>query len=94
MSQEQDLEAEMLRQSHCERKHMSHACVGVMTVNRVGVRLDCEICGCDMETLENVSDVMERAKALCAITGVEFHNLCRGKQRELLLEVAAMLTGR
>ena len=56
-----DIEAEALRQSHCERKEQPHKCVGVVKISQQGMALDCRICGYTTETLEGVSCIIESA---------------------------------
>lgn len=37
--------AQMLRQSHCDRKDRPHDCVGTTTISKGKVCLDCPLCG-------------------------------------------------
>lgn len=37
--------AQMLRQSHCERKDRPHDCVGTTIISKGKVCLDCPLCG-------------------------------------------------
>ena len=79
--------AEAMRQSHCIRKTQSHKCVGVMTVSRGRLNLDCELCGQDSHCLENTNALVQEAKELCQILGVDYDKLAWDKRRELLIAV-------
>lgn len=86
-----DLEAEAVRQSHCDRKHMAHLCQGVVTISQQGLQLDCRICGVNTETLEGISSLLETARGLCRIVGVTYESLTQQQRRELLLECVSMI---
>lgn len=82
--------AEEMRQSHCDRKQMAHKCVGVMTIKPGVVCLDCEICGMDTKYMEESSALLERARAICRITGTDYDGLSNDQKRQLLLEITAL----
>lgn len=82
--------AESIRQSHCDRKHIPHKCIGVMTVTNTCLSLDCEICGQETEFLEGISAIVERARAICMMVGANYDGLTANQKRELLLEVLAL----
>lgn len=84
--------AEAMRQSHCDRKTQAHKCVGVMTVSRGQLCLNCELCGDDRHTLENTSALVREAKELCIIMGVDYDALEWQKRRELLLAILDLAT--
>lgn len=84
-----DVQAEEFRQSHCDRKGQEHQCVGVATIERQGLSLDCRICGSRTETLENIQAIMDASKAVCSAAGVSFLSLPPEKRRLVMLELLA-----
>ena len=84
--------AEAMRQSHCDRKTQSHKCLGVLTVAPGQMQLNCKLCGEDRHTLENVNVLVQEAKELCQIMGVDYDKMTWVKRRELLLAILDLAT--
>lgn len=87
--QDTQIRAEEFRQSHCDRKGYEHQCVGVVTINRAEMSLDCRICGTGNESLENIQPLIETAKAICAAAGTDYFSLDCPKRRSIMLSLLA-----
>ncbi len=84
--------AEAMRQSHCDRKMQSHKCQGVMTIGHGVLKLDCILCGGDSRSLENASRLVQEAKDLCRVVGVDYDKLEWSKRNELLIAVLDLMS--
>lgn len=80
-----------LRRSHCSRKGEEHKCVGTCKITPKGVELSCPVCGDDNDTnlpmyMSNPI-VLNRAKRICSVIGIEFDNMTDTVQKSIVDEI-------
>lgn len=77
--------AQALREAHCARGDADHPCVGVVTVNRDGVQLDCKMCGGEAVPIapNPRSDEVAVARAAFSAIGLEWDALSARAQRSV-----------
>lgn len=69
-------EAQALRRSHCAKEDRNHDCVGVCTISRAGIQLDCKLCGDLNHEYEQPADQASvRAEAVVEAVGLKWDNL-------------------
>lgn len=88
MIQEHAIE-QAIRISHCSNKGKEHACVGVCTITKDGVNLDCSLCGKDNLPWYQTSEWLEsRAIAILVAAGLDFFKLETGVKVAVVREIA------
>jgi hypothetical protein len=76
--------AQGLRKAHCSRDGDElHECVGICTITRTGVQLDCKLCGNDSQLIAPSVLLIETtiAKRVLAAVGLEWHALTPERKR-------------
>lgn len=80
-----------LRKSHCSRKGEEHKCVGTCKITPKGIELSCPVCGDDKQDNQPryMADakILNRAKAICRVIGLDFENMNERVQKEIVDEI-------
>lgn len=84
---QEDIYLQEILHSHCERKGVTHKCVGVLTIEEGKFSADCNLCGSMKEDTVETAPLIETAKNICSILGLNYNDLCPKKRRLILLEI-------
>lgn len=78
-----------IRKSHCSRSEAPHDCVGSCTITPSGLKLECGLCGTDLQPAVGFSDqkVAARARTILAAAGLDWDRLGAETQVAVLAEV-------
>lgn len=91
MSTENNSVEQALRKSHCSRKGEEHKCVGTCKITPKGIELSCPVCGDDKQSnlpyYMMKPEILNRAKSICRVIGLEFENMNEQVQKEILDEI-------
>lgn len=90
MSLNTAVDAELFRQSHCDRQDRQHQCIGVISIDRNGMDLNCQLCGHGDHNLEDVQILVQDAIDLLRTAGFNYHDLDQQHKRAFLKEVLAL----
>lgn len=67
--------AQTIRRSHCDRSGREHECVGVVTIKRGEVCLDCPLCGVASDIPGWFSSRAEKVQAIFEAAGISWSSL-------------------
>ncbi len=81
-----------IRKSHCSRKDdLKHKCVGSCKITPKGIELSCPVCGDDKQSrlpmYMSRPEILNRAKQICRVIGLEFENMTDDVQKAIVDEV-------
>jgi len=85
------VEAEEYRRSHCDRKQVTHQCIGKVTLAPGFMNLDCELCGMAHEIMDQEMDLCDAARTIARIFDLSWDELPDGKKKQVLIELLALI---
>lgn len=89
-----DVFAQQLRRAHCahaDARDPEHVCVGICTITRDGVGLDCKLCGPGGEQLEPPSYKSAAVRRIFAAVGIDWTSLTLEARRAAVAAYEASL---
>lgn len=77
-----------VRMSHCSNRGKEHACIGVCTISREGIELNCTLCGSDSKwRVKTQGHTYDRAKRILDAAGIGMDGLNIEAQERVIREI-------